>query len=102
LTQINNGKMRLSHSSAVDRREKDGLHADQRAPNNGWSVLGPQSDDDFQQGMTALLTPGNTIEQAHGVTEEIDWFVFLRNGWRNPTTEAPLAKAERQSIRPST
>ena len=36
------------------------------------------SDDDFQQGMAALRTPGDAINQKDAVTEEIDWFVFAR------------------------
>jgi hypothetical protein len=44
------------------------------------SFLARLSDDDFPQGMAALRTPGNTIEQADAVTAEIDWFVFLRHG----------------------
>jgi len=38
------------------------------------------SDDYFQQGMAALRTPGDAINQNDAVTEEIDWFVFLRHG----------------------
>jgi hypothetical protein len=44
------------------------------------SFLARLSDDDFQQGMAALRTPGNAINQNDAVTEEIDWFVFLRHG----------------------
>jgi hypothetical protein len=37
------------------------------------------SDDDFQQRMAALRSPGDAINQNDAVTEEIDWFVFLRH-----------------------
>jgi ubiquinone/menaquinone biosynthesis C-methylase UbiE len=50
--------------------EKSALPAD--------SFLARLSDDDFQRGMAALQTPGNAIDQNDPVTEEIDWFVFLR------------------------
>ena len=43
-------------------------------------VPGTLSDDYFQQGMAALRTPGDAINQNDAVTEEIDWFVFLRHG----------------------
>jgi len=52
--------------------EKSALRAD--------SFLARLSDDDFQQGMAALRTPGDAINQNDAVTEEIDWFVFLRHG----------------------
>jgi ubiquinone/menaquinone biosynthesis C-methylase UbiE len=52
--------------------EKSALRAD--------SFLARLSDDDFQQGMTALRTPGDAINQDDAVTEEIDWFVFTRRG----------------------
>ena len=52
--------------------EKSALRAD--------SFLARLSDDDFQQGMAALRTPGDTISQNDAVTEEIDWFVFHRRG----------------------
>jgi SAM-dependent methyltransferase len=52
--------------------EKSALRAD--------SLLARLSDDDFQQGMAALRTPGDAINQNDDVTEEIDWFVFLRHG----------------------
>src|SRR6516162_5836590 len=52
--------------------EKSTLRAD--------SFLARLSDDDFQRGMAALRTPGNAINQNDAVTEEIDWFVFLRHG----------------------
>jgi len=38
------------------------------------------SDADFQQGMAALRTPGDAINQDNAFTEEIDWFVFTRQG----------------------
>ena len=44
------------------------------------SFLARLSDDDFQQGMAALRTPGDAINQDDAVTEEIDWFVFTRHG----------------------
>jgi ubiquinone/menaquinone biosynthesis C-methylase UbiE len=44
------------------------------------SFLARLSDDDFQQGMAALRTPGDAINQDNAVTEEIDWFVFTRHG----------------------
>jgi len=44
------------------------------------SFLARLSDDDFQQGMAALQTPGDAINQDDAVTEEIDWFVFTRHG----------------------
>jgi hypothetical protein len=40
----------------------------------GDSFLARLSDDDFQQGMAALRTPGNAINQNDAVTEEIDWY----------------------------
>jgi len=52
--------------------EKSALRAD--------SFLARLSDDDFQQGMTALRTPGDAINQDDAVTEEIDWVVFTRRG----------------------
>jgi hypothetical protein len=36
--------------------------------------LRPSSENDFQQGMAALRTPGDAINQNDAVTEEIDWF----------------------------
>lgn len=50
--------------------EKSAIRAD--------SFLARLSDDDFQQGMAALRTPGDAINQKDAVTEEIDWFVFAR------------------------
>ena len=44
------------------------------------SFLARLSDDYFQQGMAVLRTPGDAINQNDAVTEEIDWFVFLRHG----------------------
>jgi hypothetical protein len=38
------------------------------------------SDDDFERGMAALRTHGDAINQDDPVTEEIDWFVFVRRG----------------------
>jgi len=52
--------------------EKSALRAD--------SFLARLSDEDFQQGMAALRTPGEAINQSDAVTEQIDWFVFLRQG----------------------
>jgi ubiquinone/menaquinone biosynthesis C-methylase UbiE len=52
--------------------EKSALRAD--------SFLARLSDADFQQGMAALRSPGDAIEQNEAVTEEIDWFVFRRRG----------------------
>jgi ubiquinone/menaquinone biosynthesis C-methylase UbiE len=52
--------------------EKSALRAD--------SFLARLSDDDFQQGMAALRTPSDAINQDDAVTEEIDWFVFVRRG----------------------
>ena len=42
------------------------------------SFLARLSDEDFREGMAALRTPGDTIDPNAPVTEEIDWFVFLR------------------------
>jgi hypothetical protein len=44
------------------------------------SFLARLSDDEFRQGMAALRTPGDAINQNDAVTEEIDWFVFRRHG----------------------
>ena len=52
--------------------EKSALRAD--------SFLARLNDDDFQQGMAALRTHGDEINQNAAVTEEIDWFVFSRHG----------------------
>ena len=52
--------------------DKSALRAD--------SFLARLSDDGFQQGMAALRTRGDMINQNDAVTEEIDWFVFLRHG----------------------
>jgi ubiquinone/menaquinone biosynthesis C-methylase UbiE len=52
--------------------EKSALRAD--------SFLARLSDDDFRQGMAALRTHGEAINQNAAVTEEIDWFVFSRHG----------------------
>jgi len=38
------------------------------------------SDAEFQQGMAALRTPGDVINQDDAGTKEIDWFVFTRHG----------------------
>jgi hypothetical protein len=48
--------------------EKSALRAD--------SFLARLSDQDFEQGMEALRSPGDAINQDNAVTEEIDWFVF--------------------------
>jgi hypothetical protein len=50
--------------------EKSALRAD--------SFLTRLSDNDFQQGMAALRTHGDAINQDDAVTEEIDWCVFTR------------------------
>jgi hypothetical protein len=52
--------------------EKSALRAD--------SFLARLSDDDFQRGMAALRTHGDAINQDDAVTEEVDWFVFIRPG----------------------
>ena len=52
--------------------EKSALRAD--------SFLARLSNDDFLQGMAVLRNPGDAINQNDAVTEEIDWFVFLRHG----------------------
>jgi ubiquinone/menaquinone biosynthesis C-methylase UbiE len=52
--------------------EKSALRAD--------SFLARLSEDDFRQGMAALRTPGDAINQNDAVTEEIDWFVFVSGG----------------------
>jgi SAM-dependent methyltransferase len=51
--------------------EKSALRAD--------PFLARLSDDDFQEGMAALRTPGDAINQNDAVTEEIDWFVLHRD-----------------------
>jgi hypothetical protein len=45
----------------------------------GDSFLARLSNDDFQHGMAGLRNPGDAINQNDAVTEEIDWFVFLRH-----------------------
>jgi ubiquinone/menaquinone biosynthesis C-methylase UbiE len=50
--------------------EKSSLRAD--------SFLARLSDEDFEQGMAALRSPGDAINPNDAVTEEIDWFVFTR------------------------
>jgi SAM-dependent methyltransferase len=52
--------------------EKSALRAD--------SFLARLSDDDFRKGMAALRNPGDSIDQSVAVSEEIDWFVFRRQG----------------------
>jgi SAM-dependent methyltransferase len=52
--------------------EKSALRAD--------SFLARLSDDDFRKGMAALRNPGDSIDQSAAVSEEIDWFVFRRQG----------------------
>jgi SAM-dependent methyltransferase len=52
--------------------EKSALRAD--------LFLARLSDVDFRQGMAALRNPGDSIDQSAAVSEEIDWFVFLRQG----------------------
>jgi ubiquinone/menaquinone biosynthesis C-methylase UbiE len=44
------------------------------------SFLARLSDDDFEQGMVALRSPGDKINQNDPVTEEIAWLVFARLG----------------------
>ena len=44
------------------------------------SFLARLPDEDFDQGMAALRTHGDAIDQNDAVTEEIDWFVFTRHG----------------------
>ena len=44
------------------------------------SFLARLSDDDFRQGMAALRNRGDSTDQNAAVTEEIDWFVFRRQG----------------------
>jgi hypothetical protein len=44
------------------------------------SFLARLSDHDFEQGMAALRSPGDEIDQGNPVTEEINWFVFARRG----------------------
>jgi len=64
----------VTQVTAADWRsfiEKSAVRAD--------SFLARLSDDDFQQGMAALRNPGGTINQDDAVTEEIDWFVFIRH-----------------------
>ena len=64
----------MTQVTAADWRsfiEKSAVRAD--------SFLARLSDDDFQQGMAALRNPGGTINQDDAVTEEIDWFVFIRH-----------------------
>jgi len=50
--------------------EKSALRAD--------SFLARLSDEEFQQGMAAMRSAGNRIDQNEPVAEEIDWFVFRR------------------------
>jgi ubiquinone/menaquinone biosynthesis C-methylase UbiE len=52
--------------------EKSALRAD--------SFLARLPDDDFHQGMAALRAHGDKIDPGDPVTEEIDWFVFTRQG----------------------
>lgn len=52
--------------------EKSGLRAD--------SFLARLSDEDFERGMAALRSPGDSINRNDAVTEEIEWFVFSRRG----------------------
>jgi len=42
------------------------------------SFLARLSEEDFRQGMAALRNPGDSIDQSAAVSEEIDWFVLLR------------------------
>ena len=44
------------------------------------SFLARLSDDDFRQGMAALRNPGDSTDQNAAASEEIDWFVFRRQG----------------------
>jgi ubiquinone/menaquinone biosynthesis C-methylase UbiE len=50
--------------------EKSALRAD--------SFLARLSDEDFQHGMAAMRSTGDTFDQKAPVTEEVDWFVFRR------------------------
>jgi hypothetical protein len=52
--------------------EKSALRAD--------SFLARLSDDDSQRGLAALQNLDGAIDQNDAVTEEIDWFVFTRDG----------------------
>jgi len=52
--------------------EKSGLRAD--------SFLARLADEDFEKGMAAFRSPGRSIDLDAPVTEEINWFVFTRNG----------------------
>lgn len=52
--------------------EKSGLRAD--------SFLARLTDEDFEKGMAALQFPGDGVDLGTPVSEEIDWFVFTRNG----------------------
>lgn len=52
--------------------EKSAIRAD--------SFLARLSDRDFEQGMAALCSPSAATNQHDPVTEEIGWFVFVRNG----------------------
>ena len=64
--------------------EKSALRAD--------SFLARLSDDDFEQGMTALRRPGDATDQNAPVTEEIAWLVFTtgaRGPPSPPRTRAP-------------
>jgi hypothetical protein len=51
--------------------EKSAVRAD--------SFLARLTDEDFEQGMAALRTVGDSINQTDPVTEEIDWLVFRRH-----------------------
>jgi SAM-dependent methyltransferase len=50
---------------------KSGLRVD--------SFLARLSDEDFKDGMNALQTHADEINPAEAITEEIDWFIFIRN-----------------------
>ena len=66
--------------------EKSALRAD--------SFLTRLSEYDFRQGMVALRTHGDAIDQNDAVTEEIDWFVFKRPNGR----EAPVLQISPSSV----
>jgi ubiquinone/menaquinone biosynthesis C-methylase UbiE len=48
------------------------------------SFLARLSDHDFEEGMAALRSPGEEIDQDDPVTEEIDWFVLARADHETP------------------
>jgi len=72
-------------------------------------TLSVQADDDLPQRMAALRTHSDAINQKAAVTEEIDWFVFIRRGQRThqalarcPATHGePIAMAMPASSTPA-